>query len=166
MQISITAILVVSSWLAIGEVEKASEQNKLSAVASLVGSWEGRAQMPTGQTFVVPDLTYQWALDNRVITFHSTTNLANGETLQKRTGMIFWDPSDKKVKMWVVDSAGGNIQATLTEVSDSELAWDADAVLPDGKRTTFQFSIVIEGTAKHIVQRGDVTFEMQRKEKP
>ncbi len=163
MQISITTILVVSSWLATGEVEKEREQPSLSALAPLVGSWEGRGTLPTGQTFVVPELTYQWALDKRVITFHSTTNLPDGTTLQKRTGMIFWDPSDKKVKMWVADSAGGNIQATLTEVNDSELAWDADAVLPDGKRVAFQFSIAIQGDATHVVRRGEAAFEMQRK---
>ena len=41
----------------------------------------------------------------------------------------------------------------------------ADAVLPDGQRITFQFSISIQGEKKHAVKRGEATFEMQRKEK-
>jgi hypothetical protein len=164
MQTSFATILLLSTPVAVSDTEKEPKQGKLSDVAPLVGDWEGRGELPGGQSFLVPDLTYEWMLGKRAIRFHSTTNLPDGSKLQERFGMIFSDPSDDKVKMWVTDSSGGNIQATLSGVVDSELAWEADAVLPDGRRVPFSFTISIEGKAKHFVRRGDATFEMKRRD--
>ena len=161
MQISLTTVILLSSWLSTGEVQQ--QPSKLAAVSPLLGSWQGSGELPGGSSFIVPELVYEWKLDQRVISFHSTTNLPDGTTLQKRMGTIFWDPSDNKVKMWVTDSTGGNIQAELTGVKDADMSWDADAVLPDGRRVAFAFTISIQGDAKHTVRRGEAIFEMQRK---
>jgi hypothetical protein len=163
MQFSLTTILVLSSWSVVGDVPQ--EHSKLAPVTPLVGTWEGHGELPGGPGLVVPELVYEWKLDRRVIGFHSTTNAADGAALQKRMGMIFWDPSDEQVKMWVTDSTGGNIRARLTGVDGGEMSWDADAVLPDGRLVAFSFTISIPGDAKHTVRRGEVTFEFQRKGK-
>ena len=53
--------------------------------------------------------------------------------------MIFWDTSDKKIKMWGANSAGGNGQATM-RVKGDELVWTNTVYDKDGKKRVSDFA--------------------------
>lgn len=48
-------------------------------------------------------------------------------------GLIFYDPSDDRIKMWGANSAGGNGQAVL-DIDGDEFVWTNSAVEGDGRR--------------------------------
>ena len=62
------------------------------------------------------EATYQWAADGNDI----STDLKIGD--YRAVNFMLYDPSDKKIKLWGANSAGGNTQAEAI-VNEKGVVW-------------------------------------------
>ena len=111
----------------------------------IIGVWDCEVDVPGLGTLPL-EAKYKWVADNHVIQLDMTF----GEW--KGLSMIFYDPSDEKIKMWGANSGGGNGQAVL-EINGDELVWTNAVFGGDGRKIVSEFTYVKQSDPNTFVVR-------------
>lgn len=109
----------------------------------IIGEWGCEMEIP-GLGTVPVTAEYEWGADKHVIMLELTSSGWKG------LSMIFYDPSDGKIKMWGANSGGGNGQAVL-EVNGDELVWTNTVFDGDGRKSVSDFAYVRQPDRKTFV---------------
>ncbi|TWU28986.1 hypothetical protein [Novipirellula artificiosorum] len=137
MRASVTHFVVVATFiLATGEISLAQNQpnnhDELNKhLGWVIGEWSAEMTAPDGQVQKTR-AKYQWVAQKQVIRLDLEIGPWEG------LSMIHWDPSDRTIKMWGANSAGGNGQATM-RVAGEDLVWTNTVYDMDGKKTVSDF---------------------------
>lgn len=121
----------------------------------IIGVWGCEVDVP-GLGTVPIEAKYKWVADKHVIQLDLTSGKWKG------LSMIFYDPSDEKIKMWGANSVGGNGQAVL-EIDGNDLVWTNTVFESDGQKVVSDFTYVKQSDANTFVLKvRDVVDDTQK----
>ncbi len=121
----------------------------------IIGLWECEVEVP-GQGTLPIETKYKWVADKHIIQLDM--NFGDWKGLS----MIFYDPSDEKIKMWGANSGGGNGQAVLA-INADELVWTNTVFEGDGRKLVSDFTYVKNSDPNtFVVKFRDVVDDTQK----
>jgi hypothetical protein len=121
----------------------------------IIGVWDCQLDVPGLGTLPI-EAKYKWVADKHVI----QADMTFGEW--KGLSLIFYDPSDEKIKMWGANSGGGNGQAVL-EINGNDLTWTNTVFEGDGRKLVSDFTYVKQSDPNtFVVKFRDVVDDTQK----
>jgi hypothetical protein len=153
-RIMLSTALLLAASIVVGQEAPTGHEKLEKHLGWLIGEWTADVTTADGKVQKA-SAKLQWTAHEQVIRLD--LNIGDWQGLS----MIFWDASDRAIKMWGADSGGGNGQATM-RVEGDELVWHNTVYDKDGKKNVSEFSYVKENPTTLVVKYTD---EMDGKKK-
>ncbi len=101
---------------------------QLSALGWLVGKWQAKTELATGESDV------RW-IANQAYLQRDYVNRSGDKVISSGTQIIGWDPESQQLRSWSFDSSGGHGIGTWTAVPEG-FRIDSTGMLSDGTPTS------------------------------